>query len=198
MVVSSEVNSYYMYQLTAEKIREGETMPQGFRKVRPEKIECNPFHAIGSDWMLVTSGSIESYDTMTASWGAMGVLWNKNIAVCFVRPQRYTYKFLERSSHFTLSFFPHGFRRALNYCGTHSGRDVNKAEATGLTPVSSEYDMVYFAEAKLVLLCHKIYLQDLDPSNFLTTDIETHYPKRDYHRMYLGEIASCLVRPDQK
>ncbi len=173
-------------------------MPHGFRKVRPEKLDENPFQAIGSDWMLVTAGSIESYNTMTASWGAMGVLWNKSIAICFVRPQRYTYQFLEAADYFTLSFFPKGYRKALNYCGTHSGRDVDKVAATGITPVADESGAVYFAEARLALVCRKIYFQDLDPRSFLTADIETHYPERDYHRIYLGEISSCLAKPAEK
>jgi flavin reductase (DIM6/NTAB) family NADH-FMN oxidoreductase RutF len=186
----------YVYLVYIRKLRKGDRMPRGFHKVRPEKLEENPFQAIGSDWMLVTAGTSESYNTMTASWGAMGILWNKRIAICFVRPQRFTYQFLENADYFTLSFFPRRYRKVLNYCGTHSGRHVDKAAATGITPLFGENDTVYFAEARLVLVCRKIYFQDLDPRNFLTADIETHYPEQDYHRVYLGEIANCLIRSE--
>lgn len=169
-------------------------MTHSFRSVNPDKLEDNVFKAIGRDWMLVTAGTPVSYNTMTASWGAWGILWNKKIAICFVRPQRYTHQFLEKSDHFTLSFFPSGMRRTLNYCGTHTGRDVDKAAATGLTPIAGEADTVYFAEARLVMVCRKIYFQDLDPRNFLTPEIQAEYPQEDYHRVFLGEIVNCLRR----
>lgn len=165
-----------------------------FVPIRPEDLSDNVFKLIGSDWMLITAGTRGLFNMMTASWGGLGVLWNKNIAICFIRPQRYTYDFMERSEHFTLSFFSEAYREALNLCGSKSGRQVNKAEATGLTAVVGETGAVYFAEARLVLECRKIYFQDLDPTHFLDPSIHKNYPARDYHRMYLGEIIRCLAK----
>ncbi len=165
-----------------------------FVPIKPEDIRDNVFKLIGSDWMLITAGTRDFFNMMTASWGGLGVLWNKNIAICFIRPQRYTYDFMERSEHFTLSFFGEAYREALNLCGSKSGRQVDKAAATGLTAVVGETGAVYFAEARLVLECRKIYFQDLDPTHFLDLSIHKNYPSRDYHRMYLGEIVRCLAQ----
>lgn len=166
-----------------------------FAEINPEDIHDNVFKLIGSDWMLVSAGTRESFNMMTASWGGMGVLWNKNIAICFVRPHRYTYDFIERADFFTLSFFSEEHRTALNLCGSKSGRQVNKAAATGLTSVVGETGAIYFAEARLVLECRKLYFHDLNPAHFLDGDIHKNYSKRDYHRMYLGEIVHCLTKP---
>jgi flavin reductase (DIM6/NTAB) family NADH-FMN oxidoreductase RutF len=162
--------------------------------IDPSEIDGNAFKLIADDWMLVTAGTPASFNTMTASWGAFGELWNKKICICFVRPTRYTYEFLERESLFTLSFFAEEYREALQYCGTVSGRDADKMKATGLTPVPSSQGSVHFAEARLVFECRKIYISDLDPAHFLAPEIEAEYPLKDYHRMYVGEIITCLTR----
>lgn len=162
--------------------------------INPDEIRDNPFHLIGSDWMLITAGGIDSFNTMTASWGGLGVLWNKNVCYIFVRPTRYTYEFIERSDMFSLSFFDETHREALNYCGSKSGRDVDKILNTGLTPIEDESGPVFFDEARLVILCKKLYFQDIDPANFLDPGIEKNYPQKDYHRMYVGQIVRVLIR----
>lgn len=159
--------------------------------IRPEEIEDNPFRLIGEDWMLVTGGDIESFNTMTASWGGLGVLWNKRVCYIFVRPSRYTYEFIERRDIFTLSFFEEHYREALNICGTKTGRDVDKIAETGLSPVKDHSGAVYFDEARLVMVCRKIYYQDLIPAQFLDPQIDTNYPEKDYHRMYVGQILQA-------
>jgi flavin reductase (DIM6/NTAB) family NADH-FMN oxidoreductase RutF len=100
---------------------------------------------------------------------------------------------MEKSDFFTVSFFGEEHRAALEYCGSHSGRDVDKTKATGLTPVRSDSGAVYFAEARIVLECRKIYFQDIDPANFVDPTIADNYPARDYHRMYVGQIVKCMV-----
>ena len=104
--------------------------------IEPNMIDRNVFQLIGSDWMLITAGTPESYNTMTASWGGMGVLWGKNVCFCFIRPTRHTYQFIEKADVFSLSFFEERYRGALEICGTKSGRDIDKAAATGLIPVA--------------------------------------------------------------
>ena len=97
-------------------------------------LSFDPFERIGRDWCLITAGNKGSYNTMTASWGGVGILWNKEVATCYIRPQRYTKEFVDREEYFTLSFFPDGWREALNFCGKYSGRDRDKAAETGLKP----------------------------------------------------------------
>lgn len=166
-----------------------------FRSIPPEQIPDNPFKLIGSDWMLITAGTPDAHNTMTASWGGLGVLWNKNVCWCVIRPHRYTYEFVERADNFTLCFFDEEHRGTLELCGSKSGRDIDKAEAAGLTPTAGSLPgSTYFAEARMVLECRKIYFQDLQPANFIDESIQNNYPQRDYHRMYVGEIVNCLVR----
>ena len=165
-----------------------------FKEIEPELIKNNTFKLIGSDWMLITAGTLKSYNTMTAAWGGFGVFWNKKICFCVIRPQRYTYGFMERSKNWTLSFFEEKYRKALEFCGSNSGRDVDKAAMTGLTPVEVTSGTVYFAEARLVIECKKIYFQDIDPNHFIDPKIHENYPDKDYHRMYIGEIIKCLIR----
>ncbi len=163
------------------------------RETKADLLKENPFRLIGSDWMLITAGTPEKFNTMTASWGGLGVLWERSVAFCFVRPTRYTREFMERSGTFTLSFFGEEHRKALQYCGTHSGRDTDKVKEAGLTPVK-EGGFIFFDEARLVLACRKIYFQDIGPERFLDPRIDAMYPQKDYHRMYVGEIAKCLVK----
>jgi len=170
-------------------------MTKEFVEIKPEQIADNTFKLVGSGWMLVTAGTLDAYNTMTASWGGFGVLWNKNVCFCVVRPSRYTYEFMEKADTFTLTFFDDNYREVLNFCGSHSGRDVDKAAKTGLTPVESSNGSVYFNEARLVLECRKLYFQDLNPANFIDRGIiEECYPQKDFHRMYVGEVISCLQK----
>ena len=156
-----------------------------------EKI--NPFDLVGNDWMLITSGTKEKFNTMTASWGTMGILWNKPVCMCFVRPQRYTFEFMEKNDYFSLCFFEDSFKSKLVFCGRNSGRDCDKIKETGL---KAEFDLQtpYFQEAKLVLICKKIYNQFIDKDCILDKEIYKNYEQNDYHKMYIGEIVKCLVR----
>lgn len=165
-----------------------------FTEIVPEQIKDNPFRLIGGEWMLITAGDLKSFNCMTASWGAMGHLWDKNVFFCFVRPTRYTFEFMENRETYTLSFFPEEYRRVLEYCGSHSGRHVNKARMTGLTPVAGTQDDVYFAEARLVIECRKLYFADINPSAFMAQTLVDIYPEKDYHRMYVGEIVKVWAK----
>lgn len=165
------------------------------RVIQPEALTDNVFKAIGKDWMLITAGEPDDFNMMTASWGGMGILWGRPVCFVFVRPQRYTFGYMEHVSHFTLTFFDETNRDALNYCGTHSGRDVDKVAETGLTPVSGEDGTVYFAEGRLVVACRKLYAQDIQEANFIDTSIvHQAYAARDFHRIYVGEITRMLAR----
>jgi flavin reductase (DIM6/NTAB) family NADH-FMN oxidoreductase RutF len=169
-------------------------MDEKFRAVDPFGLKDNVFKLIDRDWMLVTAGSLKSWNTMTASWGGLGVLWNKPVAFAFVRPTRHTYGFMEKADKFTLSFFPEKHREALLFCGTKSGRDCDKAKETGLVPVAPAPGAVSFEEARLVLVCRKLYTTDIDPARFLHPKLDRNYPKKDYHRLYIGEVVRCLAR----
>jgi flavin reductase (DIM6/NTAB) family NADH-FMN oxidoreductase RutF len=165
-----------------------------FRTVEATDIRDNVFKLIGEDWMLVTAGNLRRWNTMTAAWGGLGFLWRKPVAFAFVRPTRYTYGFMEKADRFTLSFFPEKCRKALTFCGTHSGRDTDKAKETGLLPFAPMPGTVSFVQARLILVCRKLYTTDIDPKCFLDPKLDRNYPKKDYHRVYVGETVRCLRR----
>jgi len=166
-----------------------------FISIHPESITDNVFKLLDKDWMLITAGTAEHYNTMTASWGHMGIIWNLPVAICWIRPQRYTFEFAEEYSHFTLNFFTEEYRKALQFCGTKSGRDYDKAAETGLTPVATDKGNVYFREARMVLECHKLYSGDLKEERFIVPEIASkHYPAKDFHRFYMGHITRVLQR----
>ncbi len=161
-----------------------------FIKIAPEEIGENTFKAIGSDWMLVSAGEADSFNTMTASWGGMGVLWRKNVAFVFIRPQRYTFEFTEKYDKMSLSFFGGEKREALSLCGRVSGRDCDKIADAGLTPVWITESCVGYEGASLVLECRKMYADDIRESAMLDPDIMANYSARDFHKMYICEIEA--------
>lgn len=166
-----------------------------FREISPYDLPDNLFTRIGKDWMLITAGDSEAHNSMTASWGQTGFLWNRPVATVYVRPQRYTYEFMEKNDRYSLSFFAPGEqRKALNLMGSKSGRDIDKLAATGLS--SQLLDGVpAIAEAQLVIVCRKLYRQDMDPACFTDPQPDTaHYPAKDYHRIYVGEIEKVYLK----
>lgn len=158
-------------------------------------LEINPFTKIGKEWALVTAGSKKNANTMTVSWGGVGVLWGKNVAYIFVRDSRYTKEFIDQGDFFSVSFFGEKYRDALNYCGAHSGKDVeNKIENAGLT-LASAHGIPYLDEGNLVLLCQKMAAVPITEENFVMSKIKDKwYADDDYHTMYVGEIIEVLSR----
>ncbi len=165
-----------------------------FRSVDPKSLKDNVFSLIGDKWMLVTAGSGEQCNTMTASWGGLGILWNMPVATCYIRPQRYTKEFLDREEYFTLTFFGEEWRKQLALCGSKSGRDVDKVKECGFTVKTADCGAPYFEEAELVLICRKRFAQDMDPASIPEDVKEQNYPAQDYHTIYIGEIIEVLQK----
>lgn len=160
-----------------------------------DDLLVNPVNMIANDWMLITAGNKESFNTMTASWGGIGHLWNKPVAFIFIRSQRYTFEFVEKSELFSLSFFEGSYRQALNICGTKSGRNTDKVKEAGLTPLFSPEGTPLFREANLVFECRKLYGQQMTEDNFIDTSILSNfYPHKDIHKLYIGEIVNAWTK----
>lgn len=167
-----------------------------FKEVTPELLRKNPFQLIGKDWTLITAGNEEKVNTMTASWGGLGVMWGKNVAFIVVRPQRYTKEFIDRENTFSLSFFDKDFRKELNYLGTVSGRTEDKIKKAGLTVISAD-TTPYFDEANLVFICKKLFQQPFQGHSLLDESYKsTWYPTGDYHHLYIAEITQILQSVD--
>lgn len=162
-----------------------------FKEISPKEIPDNLIKAISDEWMLISAGDKNGYNMMTASWGFAGEMWGSDSVIAMIRPQRYTMKFVEENDYFTLSFY--GDRKDIHkVCGSQSGRDVNKTELTGLTPVFSD-DTVYFEEARLVLICKKQYLDTLKKECFVDDEPLKWYDN-DFHNMIIGKIEKVLIK----
>lgn len=166
-----------------------------YSEVNPYNLNENIFDLLDKQWMLITAGTSNNFNTMTASWGGFGILWNKSIAIIFIRPQRYTYNFVEDNPTFNLSFYTKEYRPALQFIGSKSGRDYDKPKETGLSPIITPNNNVSFNEARLTIDCKKLYFGDLDPKNFVDKSfIDKIYPAHDFHRFFIGEIIGCYSK----
>lgn len=159
----------------------------------PDALTVAPFHMIGQEWLLLTATAPDGrYNSMTASWGGLGVLWGKPVLYCFIRPQRYTHVFSEQGEHLSACVFDPRYRDALTLCGTRSGRELDKARACHFTPVTAKNGAVYYEEARLVFLGRKLYTGKIDPQGFCDPGIAALYPTQDYHTVYVYEIEEVL------
>ncbi len=159
------------------------------QEIHPRALKLNLFSDELLRGALLCAGTIHDANCMTISWASMGVLWNKNIFVVYVRPTRYTYTFMEKANDFTVNFFEEKYNKVLTFCGTRSGKNVDKFRECNLTRIKSHHiQSPGIDESHLIIECQKIYFQDIVPDHFLDPDIDSLYPRKDYHRIYIGEI----------
>jgi len=165
-----------------------------FHEISTLELKKTPFEMIGRDWMLVTAGNKDKVNTMTASWGGLGVMWGKDVAFAVIRPQRFTKEFIDREDTLSLSFYDASFKKQLGILGSVSGRDRDKIAECGLTTVFDE-NTPYFNEAHTVLICRKKFAQEFKQESFLDPQIpDQWYPEKDYHTLYIMEIEKVLVK----
>lgn len=166
----------------------------GFKEISVCDLKKTPFEMIGKDWMLISAESEGRVNMMTASWGGMGFMWNKNVAFAVVRPQRFTKTLIDKEDKFSLSFYGEEYRKVLNYCGSASGKNEDKARGSGLTPVFSD-GTVSFAEAEITFICKKLFAQEFSKEAFIDKSIiDKMYPGDDYHTLYIAEIEKVYVK----
>ena len=158
------------------------------------KFNVAPFYTLDKEWALLTAGSKEKFNSMTISWGGMGTMWGKPVVTVYVKPIRYTYEFMEQNEYFTVSFYEEAYRKDLGLLGSKSGRNMDKVAQTSLTPDFLEEGISY-KEAKLTLVCRKVYYQDLEMShiqNIPQNELDHYYKTEPIHRMYLGEVVDII------
>ena len=151
-----------------------------FKEIDFDYFKLNPFEKIGKEWMAITAKKDDKVNTMTASWGGLGVMWGKNVSFIGIRPERYTKEFVDNSDRFSLCFFDEEYKKYLSYFGSVSGRDEDK--------------IANFEEAYMVLICKKLYKQDLVAECFIDNSLnDKWYPNKDYHSLYISEIEKILI-----
>jgi flavin reductase (DIM6/NTAB) family NADH-FMN oxidoreductase RutF len=148
---------------------------------------------------LLTAGDKTGCNPMTIGWCQLGRLWSVPVCSVYVRPERYTYEWMESRDYFTVSVLPQQHKKTtMRLCGTQSGRDVDKVRACGLTVRYGAGDAPFFEEAELVLVCKKLYVQDLDPACVLDGAVIAPFygEKGGWHRVYTGHIVEAYVSHD--
>ncbi|MCI1934579.1 MAG: flavin reductase [Atopobiaceae bacterium] len=169
-------------------------------EISPTELRLKPFTAFDRDWALVAAGDEDGFNMMTVSWGGVGTFWQRPVATVYIRSSRYTKTFVDSHDLFSVSFLTPGHRKALNLCGTVSGRDVDKVAKSGLTSVflsggQDVPEVPSFAEAALVLICRKALVIPLAPETFIDSDAkDAMYGGADtnnYHTMYIGYVEKA-------
>ncbi|MCC8115103.1 MAG: flavin reductase [Bacteroidales bacterium] len=167
------------------------------KEIKPTEIPGNAIELIGTDWMLVTSGDKESFNTMTASWGMLGEMWGLPVAETVVRPQRYTFGFIEKTGKYTLSFFRKDMKKVLGVMGTKSGREIDKMHYPGLTAMELPSGQMSFEEAWLVIECEVIYADRFVPEAFLDKELIEKWYDSDFHKRFIGRITHAWIKEGQ-
>lgn len=161
------------------------------------ELKFAPLNDLDKNYALLTAGSKDDFNTMTISWGGFGTIWNKPVVTVYVKPIRYTYRFMENSDYFTLSFYDDKYKKDLLTLGTKSGKNMDKISLTSLNPMFID-NFVSFEEAKITLLCKKIYFQDLNleliKENLPSDIYDRFYGEDPVHRMYIGEVVDILKK----
>jgi flavin reductase (DIM6/NTAB) family NADH-FMN oxidoreductase RutF len=156
-----------------------------------KKFNFTPLYTIDKEWAVLIAGTKGKFNAMTISRGGLGTLWNKPVVTVYVKPIRYTYEFMENNEYFTVSFYDEKYRGDLSILGTKSGKDLDKVALTKLTP-SYLSNTTSFKEAKLTIVCKKIYFQDMDVTKVPQYAVDRYYKTEPVHRMYIGEVLDII------
>lgn len=166
----------------------------GYRKINADKLPGNIIKMLTDDWMLITAGDDKKFNMMTASWGGLGRLYNKPVAICFIAPTRYTYQLMESNDTYTITFYTEAYRDALNACGSKSGKDTDKVKESGLTPITTPKGSKAFAEAWLIIECRKMVSQPILHDGINDPELKKNWDGKPMHKMFIGEIMNVYVK----
>lgn len=165
----------------------------GFKKINV----VEDFSDNGFEWfrnaLLLAAGDRTKSNAMTIGWGGIGTLWQKNALIVYVAEKRYTKEFMDRSDYFTVMAFDEENGKVLQYMGTKSGRDGDKAQALGLHTAYTENGTPYYTEATMVIECKIMYAAPFDPEGFksdVPKNMYRHFPA-GIHSMYIGEVINA-------
>ncbi len=155
----------------------------------------NPFNIFTGWGMLLCSGNKETNNAMTIGWGGLGTLWGPNNTVTvYVAKSRHTKKFMDNSKYFTIMAFDEKHQNVLQYMGTHSGRDGDKAAALGLHTSYTENGTPYYEEASMVLECEMMYSDVFKKENMREVPLKRYENSDDIHSFYIGKIVKAMKK----
>ncbi len=165
----------------------------GFKKFNVKE----DFTENGFQWFqeaeLLAAGTKEKSNAMTIGWGGIGTLWGRPALTVYVAEKRYTKEFMDKAEYFTVMAFDVEKSNVLNYMGTKSGRDGDKALALGLHTAYTANGTPYYTEANMVIECKLMYAAPFDPNGFrsdVPKNMYGHFPA-GIHTMYIGEVINA-------
>lgn len=133
----------------------------------------------------------DDLNVMTIGWATIGFVWRKPIFMIAVRDSRHTFGLLEKAVDFTVSVPADGMKDEVMFCGTKSGRDLDKLSECRLKTIDALAVSTPVLDIPGIHYeCRIIFKSAMDPA-FLEKEFEKLYPEKDYHTLYFGEIVSC-------
>ncbi len=135
--------------------------------------------------------SSEGINVMTIGWALIGYLWRKPMMMIVVRDTRHTFKIIEKADSFTVNVPQKGMDKELEFCGTKSGRNIDKFKECNLKTLKAQKTKSPILDIDAIHYeCKIVYKTAMNPE-FLTKEYDHLYPNKDYHTMYFGEILAC-------
>ena len=158
------------------------------------------FKANGFKWFhdaqLLAAGDKKKSNAMTIGWGGIGTLWGRPALTVYVAEKRYTKQFMDNSAYFTVMACDAKDSKVLNYMGSKSGRNGDKAKALGLHTAFTANGTPYYTEATLVIECKTMYVAPFDRKGFKSDVPQKMYANfpAGVHTMYIGEVVGAWSR----
>ncbi|MDR1096778.1 MAG: flavin reductase [Tannerella sp.] len=184
--------------LSREEIQ-SRTFQELFSPIEAKDIPGDVFTHVGSDYTVITAGNPSHYNSMVASWGGWGILFNRPATWCFLRSSRYTLELIRREQTYTMTYFDGAYREDIMLFGTKSGRDTEKMKESKLTSVQTPAGNMTYKEARLIIECKLVEITTVSPDDFHTEEgrkfiTEAHAETGDYHKTVFGEITAVWLR----
>lgn len=176
---------------------EKERFAQKYQSVQPKDFDENIFSLVGDDWTVITAG--EDPNSMVASWGGLGIMFNKPVTWCFLRANRYTLEKIRQSGTYTFCYFPAQYKGEILKFGSASGRNTDKMEQTKLTPMETPHGVPAYEEAKVIIECKLIAAPTVSKDEFYTEEgkefLQGGYDEaKDWHKLVYGEITNIYIK----
>lgn len=176
------------------------TFDELFKKIEPTDLTQNVFKLIGQDYTVITAGTDSLYNSMTASYGGWGQLFEQPVTWCFLNASRYTLEFIKEEQTYTMSYFPDRYKEQVLFFGSKSGRKSEKMKENELTFVKTPSGNITYKEAKLIIECKLTAITETNPKDFYSEKGKAFVEKgikdgngKEYHKLVFGEITNVWI-----
>ena len=144
---------------------------------------------------FMTTKVHDKVNTMTIAWGGINFVWHEKVFVAYVRYTRNTFEMLNNTDEFTISIpLSNQLKKELAFCGTKSGRDVDKIEECNFTLIEGRtINTPIISECEMHYECKVIYKQAMEPGNIKADILKRYYANSNFHVIFYGEIVDSYI-----